>query len=171
VRRLDLRLRAADPHLIVRTPFAISSATEQLARRGEIAKDNAIECQDGDEVPRWRPISAVWRKSCEGCLFSHWLIVARFVGSRRTEGLLIVTPPPLLVMDYAGPALGAAPFVIVMSLVPEPVRRPFNTIVVAGTCGVYLSGGFGLWELLYPAVATPVVYRGYGHTDSSTLPG
>jgi hypothetical protein len=25
---------------------------------------------------------------------------------------------------------------------------------------VYLSGGFGPWELLYPAITLPVVYRG-----------
>jgi hypothetical protein len=23
---------------------------------------------------------------------------------------------------------------------------------------VYLSGGFGVWELVYPAIATPIVY-------------
>lgn len=70
------------------------------------------------------------------------------------------TPPPLFVMDYVGPAIGAALFVLAMSLVRDPVRRPVNTIVVAGACGVYLSGGFGVWELLYPAIAMPVVYRG-----------
>jgi Family of unknown function (DUF6010) len=70
------------------------------------------------------------------------------------------TPPPLLVMDCVGPAIGAALFVLAMSLVHDPTRRPLNAILVAGACGVYLSGGFGLWELLYPAAATPVVYRG-----------
>ena len=74
-------------------------------------------------------------------------------------------------MDYVGPALGAALFMIVMSLVPEPTRRTFNAVFAAGTCGVYLSGGFGLWELLYPVLATPVVYGAYGHTDSSASPG
>ncbi len=69
-------------------------------------------------------------------------------------------PPPLLVMDYVGPAIGAAIFILVMSLVQEPTRRTLNGILVAGAGGVYLSGGFGLWELLYPAIATPVVYRG-----------
>ena len=68
--------------------------------------------------------------------------------------------PPLLVMDYVGPALGAVVFVLVMSLVKEPTRRTFNAIFVAGASGVYLSGGFGPWELLYPAIVTPVVYLG-----------
>ena len=40
-------------------------------------------------------------------------------------------------MDYVGPAIGAALFVLAMSLVRDPVRRPVNTIVVAGACGVY----------------------------------
>jgi hypothetical protein len=70
------------------------------------------------------------------------------------------TSPPLLVMDYVGPALGAGVFVLVMSLVKEPIRRSFNAIFVAGASGVYLSGGFGPWELLYPAIATPVAYLG-----------
>ena len=70
------------------------------------------------------------------------------------------TPPPLFVMDFVGPAGGAVIFVLVMSLVKEPTRRTLNAIVVAGASGVYLSGGFGPWELLYPAIATPVVYLG-----------
>jgi Family of unknown function (DUF6010) len=68
--------------------------------------------------------------------------------------------PPLYVMDYVGPALGAVIFVVVMSLVREPARRTFNAILVAGVGGVYLSGGFGLWELLYPVIVTPVAYLG-----------
>lgn len=71
------------------------------------------------------------------------------------------TPPPLLVMDYVGPAVAAAIFVLLMSSVKEPARRSFNAIFVAGASGAYLSGGgLGLWELLYPAVAAPVAYLG-----------
>lgn len=79
---------------------------------------------------------------------------------------------PLHVMDYVGPALGAVGFVALMSLVKEPVRQRFNVLLVAGACGVYLSGGFGPWELLYPAVASLVVYRGltaYGHVGIAWL--
>jgi hypothetical protein len=68
--------------------------------------------------------------------------------------------PALHVMDYVGPAVGAAAFVLIMSLVKEPGRRRFNAIFVAGASGVYLSGGFGPWELLYPAITAPVVYLG-----------
>ena len=63
-------------------------------------------------------------------------------------------------MDVVGPALGAAVFVGLMSLVKEPVRQRLNAVLVTGACGVYLSGGFGVWELLFPALAVPVVYRG-----------
>ena len=70
------------------------------------------------------------------------------------------SPPPLLVMDYVGPVIGAVVFIVVMSLVKEPARRTFNAIVVAGASGVYLSGGFGPWELVYPAIVTPAVYLG-----------
>src|SRR5262245_650748 len=74
--------------------------------------------------------------------------------------MLHASAPTLTVMDCIGPALGAAVFVVVMSLVPEPTRRTVNAVLVAGASGVYLSGGFGVWELLYPALVTPVVYRG-----------
>ncbi len=68
--------------------------------------------------------------------------------------------PPLHIVDYVGPLIGAALFVLIMSRVREPTRRTFNAILVAGACGVYLNGGFGVWELLYPAIAIPVAYRG-----------
>ena len=68
--------------------------------------------------------------------------------------------PVLVPADYYGPAIGALLFVLIMSRVPEPARRNFNAILVAGTCGAYLSGGFGIWELAYPLLATPVVYAG-----------
>ena len=69
-------------------------------------------------------------------------------------------PPPLALMDYVGPAVGAVVFVFMMSLVREPTRRTLNALVVAGACGVYLNGGFGPWELLFPLIAMPVAYRG-----------
>jgi len=68
--------------------------------------------------------------------------------------------PSLLIIDYAGPAIAAALFVLAMSFVKEPTRRSFNAIFVAGASGVYLSGGFGVWELLYPAIVTPFVFLG-----------
>lgn len=71
---------------------------------------------------------------------------------------LHASAPALALMDYVGPAIGAALFVLIMSLVPEPVRRTLNAVIVAGASGVYLSGGFGLWELVYPLLATPVIY-------------
>jgi hypothetical protein len=70
------------------------------------------------------------------------------------------TPPPLFVMDYVGPAAGAILFVLIMSRVAEPTRRSFNAVFAAGATGAYLSGGFGPWELLYPAIALPILYQG-----------
>jgi uncharacterized protein DUF6010 len=74
--------------------------------------------------------------------------------------MIMLNSPPLLVIDYVGPAISAAVFVLVMSLVKEPTRRTLNAILAAGATGVYLSGGFGPSELLYPAIATPIVYLG-----------
>jgi Family of unknown function (DUF6010) len=65
----------------------------------------------------------------------------------------------MTVMDVLGPVIGACVFVLAMSRVREPTRRTLNAVIVAGASGVYLSGGFGLWEVVYPVVVTPVVYR------------
>ena len=73
-----------------------------------------------------------------------------------------MTTPPLVLMDYIGPVIGAGVFVLVMSLVREPARRTFNAVLVAGASGVYMSGGFGVWELVYPAIVTPIAYLGLG---------
>jgi hypothetical protein len=70
------------------------------------------------------------------------------------------TPPPLQLMDSVGPAIGAIVFVAIMSLVKEPTRRNLNAILVAGAAGVYMSGGLGLWELVYCAGASVVAYQG-----------
>jgi len=69
-------------------------------------------------------------------------------------------PAPLAVVDYLGPALGALVFVAVMSLVVEPTRRTLNAIILAGASGVYLSGGFGPWELMYPVIGAAIAFRG-----------
>ena len=74
--------------------------------------------------------------------------------------MLIHATPLLQTMDYIGPAIGALVFVALMSLVREPARRTLNAVFVAGASGVYLSGGLGPWELLYPALALPAVYYG-----------
>jgi hypothetical protein len=65
----------------------------------------------------------------------------------------------MTVMDVLVPAIGACVFVLAMSRVREPTRRTVNAVIVAGASGVYLSGGFGVWEVVYPVVVTPVVYR------------
>jgi hypothetical protein len=67
-------------------------------------------------------------------------------------------PPPLHLADYLGPAVAALIFVIIMSLVREPARLKLNAVLMAGAGGVYLSGGLGLWELLYPGFTLPIAY-------------
>lgn len=63
-------------------------------------------------------------------------------------------------MDTLGPALAAAAFILVMRRVRDPYRLDLNAVLVTGVCGAYLSGGgFGLAELAYPVVATPIALR------------
>lgn len=80
-------------------------------------------------------------------------------------------PPTLVVMDCVVPAIGAFVFVPVMSRIAEPARRTFNTIFVAGACGVYLRGGFSVWELIYPLLATPVAYLVLRSYREPEIPG
>lgn len=68
--------------------------------------------------------------------------------------------PGLLPVNFLGPALGAGLFIAIMSVVPHPARRSLNAIFAAGAVGVYIGGSFGPWELIYPALATPVVFLG-----------
>jgi hypothetical protein len=74
--------------------------------------------------------------------------------------LMHMHPAPLALIDFVGPALGALAFVATMSLVAEPTRRTLNAIILAGASGVYLSGGFGLWELIYPVIGAAIAFRG-----------
>src|SRR5262245_33602475 len=69
-------------------------------------------------------------------------------------------PAPLAAVDAVGPAIAALVFVFLMSLVAEPTRRTLSAIILTGAAGVYLSGGFGLWELIYPVIGTAVGLRG-----------
>jgi hypothetical protein len=69
-------------------------------------------------------------------------------------------PPPLHLADVVGPLVAALAFIAIMSLVREPGRRSFNAIFLAGAAGVYLSGGLGPWELIFPATLAVVAYRG-----------
>src|SRR5579859_6611292 len=69
----------------------------------------------------------------------------------------VLAPVP---MNFIGPALGGVVFIVIMSLVPHPARRSFNAIFAAGAVGAYIGGVFGVWELVYPILAVPVVYLG-----------
>lgn len=69
-------------------------------------------------------------------------------------------PPPIHLVDILGPVVSALVFVAVMSRVKEPARRRFNAIFLAGAAGVYLSGGLGPWELVFPAALAPIAYLG-----------
>src|SRR5207247_11041307 len=72
---------------------------------------------------------------------------------------MLMHPAPLAVMDYVGPAFGALLFVAAMSFVAEPTRRTLNAIILAGASGVYLSGGVGPWEFIYPVIGTGHGFR------------
>jgi hypothetical protein len=63
-------------------------------------------------------------------------------------------------IQWIGPALGGVLFIAIMSLVPHPARRSFNATFAAGAVGAYIGGAFGVWELVYPILALPVLFLG-----------
>jgi hypothetical protein len=63
-------------------------------------------------------------------------------------------------MNVIGPLIVGALYVCLCSFLKEPNRRHFNAIMVAGAGAAYLSGGFGLWEFAFTAVATFCAYNG-----------
>jgi len=84
--------------------------------------------------------------------------MANSLASVEEESMSAV--PALVPMNFIGPALGGVLFIAIMSFVPHPARRSFNAVFAAGAVGAYIGGTFGVWELVYPILATPVVYRG-----------
>lgn len=64
-------------------------------------------------------------------------------------------------MNIVAPILIGLAYVAVISLVPEPGRRKFNAILVAGAGAAYLSSGaLGPWELLFTTAITFCAYKG-----------
>jgi Family of unknown function (DUF6010) len=85
-------------------------------------------------------------------------MMANYLASVEEESMSAV--PTLVPMNFIGPALGGVLFIAIMSLMPHPARRSFNAIFAAGAVGAYIGSAFGVWELVYPILATPVVYLG-----------
>lgn len=64
-------------------------------------------------------------------------------------------------MTVIGPLLIGALYVSLNSLIPDPHRRRFNAIMVAGAGAAYLSGGgLGIWEFPFVGLMAYLAYRG-----------
>ena len=68
--------------------------------------------------------------------------------------------PVFHLLDAVPPIVIAAIFIAGASLLREPGRRHFNTVMVAGAGAAYLSGGFGVWEFAFTTLMTFVAYKG-----------
>jgi hypothetical protein len=65
-------------------------------------------------------------------------------------------------LDAIPPVVIASLYVIASSMIPEPSRRNFNAIMIAGAGAAYLNGGFGVWEFVFTAIITFCAYKGLG---------
>jgi hypothetical protein len=64
-------------------------------------------------------------------------------------------------MHIFAAVLAGIGYVCLSSLIPEPARRRFGAIMVAGAGAAYLSGGgLGIWEFAFAAVLAYVAWRG-----------
>jgi hypothetical protein len=58
-------------------------------------------------------------------------------------------------INLISPVVIAVVYIALCSLLPEPTRRKFNALMIAGAGAVYTSGGgMGAWELAFTAVLT-----------------
>ena len=64
-------------------------------------------------------------------------------------------------MTIIAPLLIGAAYVCLNSLLPEPHRRRFNAVMIAGAGAAYLSGGgLGVAEVAFTVLMTYVAFRG-----------
>jgi hypothetical protein len=63
-------------------------------------------------------------------------------------------------LDTIPPLVIAIVYIMLSSLIPEPSRRNFNAIMIAGAGAAYLNGGFGPWEFVFTAIVTFCAYKG-----------
>jgi hypothetical protein len=68
--------------------------------------------------------------------------------------------PAFHVLDTIPPVIIACLYIMASSLIPEPSRRNFNAIMLAGAGAAYLNGGFGVWEFAFTAVVTFCAFNG-----------
>lgn len=68
--------------------------------------------------------------------------------------------PAFRPIDAIPPTIIASLYIVASSLIPEPSRRSFNAIMIAGAGAAYLSGGFGVWEFAFTAAVTFCAYNG-----------
>lgn len=68
--------------------------------------------------------------------------------------------PPFTIINAAGAVGVAVIYIMLFSLLKEPVRQKFNAIMIAGAGAAYLSGGLGLWEFPFCTLMAIVAYQG-----------
>ncbi|XZF15537.1 DUF6010 family protein [Chitinophagaceae bacterium MMS25-I14] len=71
--------------------------------------------------------------------------------------------PPFGLANAAGAAGIAFIYIILSSLLKEPVRQRYNAVIIAGAGAAYLSGGLGGWEFAFCALMSVVAYKGLGN--------
>ena len=54
-------------------------------------------------------------------------------------------------------------YIALNSLIKEPNRQKFNTIMMAGAGAAYFSSGLGMWELVFCGVITFLSFKGLTH--------
>ena len=67
----------------------------------------------------------------------------------------------MMVLRFIAPTAIGAIFVALASLLPEPARKKFMAVMIAGAGAAYLSGfGMGFWEFGFTTAVTYCAFRG-----------
>lgn len=67
------------------------------------------------------------------------------------------------ILNIVGATAIGCVYILLSSLIKEPVRQKISAILVAGAGSVYWNAGLGLWEYLFAAVMLFTAFKGLQH--------
>lgn len=68
--------------------------------------------------------------------------------------------PVFTAVNGMGAVIVALLYIILSSLIKEPVRQKLSAIIVAGAGAAYLNGGLGGWEFAFCTLMTFIAFKG-----------
>jgi hypothetical protein len=70
------------------------------------------------------------------------------------------TVPEFTLVNAIAAIMIAIIYILLSSLIKEPHRQKFSAIMIAGAGAAYLSGGLGIWEIVFCGIMTFIAFKG-----------